>query len=115
MKANKFSLNGFHVIRGGISKPLLRSVQNDVMHVLNNKSKVTYSSFQKILSKSQKNSKFEFIKKINEYLIYKKVLEKILKEKKINNYISSILGSISLILIKNVHPGHYIFQINMLL
>ncbi len=92
MTANKFSLNGFHVIKGGISKPLLRSVQNDVIHVLNNKSKVNYTSFQKILLKSQKNSKFEFIKKINEYLIYKKVIDKILKEKKIHNYISSILG-----------------------
>lgn len=93
MNVTNFSKNGFIVVKQAISKLILKELQKNAFYILNKYSRIDYNSFVKITKKINDNNKFNVAKKIHEYFLYKKNIEKILQEKKLLNCLVSILGS----------------------
>jgi ectoine hydroxylase-related dioxygenase (phytanoyl-CoA dioxygenase family) len=91
-KINKFSENGYIVLKKAISRKLLNEIKKEIYKItIPRKIKHNFNSFEKI-TKKIRSSEFNFTKSIFERLFYKGFIEKILLENKLYNSISGILG-----------------------
>lgn len=91
-KINKFSENGYIILRNAISKKILNEIQKEIFKItIGSKKKFNYNSFIDS-TKKIKTSEFDFTKPIFDTLFHKGVLERILLENKLYNLVSGILG-----------------------
>ncbi len=97
-----FSDTGYLIIKKSIDTNLIKSIQSEIYNLINNSNKKKINSQKNYLnfckkvknlkSKNKKYSEFEFVKPIFERLNYKGYIKKIILQKKLNNYLMSLLG-----------------------
>ncbi len=91
---NKFSENGYIIVRKAISNKLINSIQKEIYKKLginsSNKNK-NYINFCKLVKKNRLKE-YLFTKPLFEILLYKGLIEKLFLEKRFHNVVSEILG-----------------------
>ncbi len=92
---NKFSDNGYIIVRNAISTKLIKNIKNEIYNFLkiskNKNSLQKYNSFSRIVN-SLKIKEFDFVEPIFKYLHYKEYLNKLFTEPKFLKHASDLLG-----------------------
>ena len=85
--------NGYQIIRNAIPKKLIEKIQKESLKAI--RGKFTGNLYNNFNTKLKKNisSEYQFVKPINENLIYKNLISEILLTNKLFNFTKNLMGS----------------------
>jgi ectoine hydroxylase-related dioxygenase (phytanoyl-CoA dioxygenase family) len=94
MKIEKFSKDGYLIIKNALSANLIKEIQNQILKKMVKKKiiKNSYTNFSNFFKKTKNEKLFNLIKPLNNYLFSEEYINKILHQKKLFDYITSLLG-----------------------